>query len=527
MVRGTRIPPDAQPAGASGRVAGARPWARRLLAAAAAVTAGAALFAVYLRISFAGYVTSDGANGALQAWDMLHGHLLLHGWVIGSATYYTLDLPVLAAAEAVFGLSDLACHVASAAVYLIVTAAAVALAVEGSRGLARAARGAATVAVLAAMFHVVNDAPDLLGPPDHTGTSAIMLASFLLIDRAPAWRFTPLLLCAGLAAGQIGDATVLYVAVPAVTAVCAWRAVAARSLGTGDAAAALAAAVSVPLAAAVRLVMLLAGGYQMVAPQIAISPPGRWPRNTVYAWGAVRVLFGAVPGPGSPSPARDAGYILGAACVLAAAAGLARVVRTWPAASRAEQLLCAAIILHLSAYVVSTMAGTGAPWEVVAVLPCGAVLAARCVPGHIAGLRGGLAVTLAAAAAVLPLSIAAARPPAAVPAAPLAAWLSARHLTYGLAGYWDSSVITVHTRGAVQVRAVTMRGRQVARYDWEADIGWYAASGHDTAFVILGDGLGPAAEAYFGKPAAVGHVGPWTVLIYRRNLLRQLTAADT
>ena len=41
-----------------------------------------ALFAFYLRISFIGSVTSDGANNALQAWDMLHGHLLLHGWII-------------------------------------------------------------------------------------------------------------------------------------------------------------------------------------------------------------------------------------------------------------------------------------------------------------------------------------------------------------------------------------------------------------------------------------------------------------
>ena len=46
-----------------------------------------ALFAFYPRISFTGHVTSDGANGALQAWDMLHGHLLRHGWIIGDATY--------------------------------------------------------------------------------------------------------------------------------------------------------------------------------------------------------------------------------------------------------------------------------------------------------------------------------------------------------------------------------------------------------------------------------------------------------
>jgi hypothetical protein len=101
-------------------------WVRRLRAVTIWIVGCVALFAFYLRISFTGHVTSDGANNALQAWDMLHGHLLLHGWIIGDATYYTLDLPVLAVTEIFFGLSDLTSHVASALIYLIVTVAAAA-----------------------------------------------------------------------------------------------------------------------------------------------------------------------------------------------------------------------------------------------------------------------------------------------------------------------------------------------------------------------------------------------------------------
>jgi hypothetical protein len=157
---------------------------------------------------------------------MVHGHLLLHGWIIGDATYYTFDLPVLALAEIFSGLSDLASHVASALIYLIVTASAVALALTDSRGPARVARCGVVVAVLTAMFHVGPNAPYLLGTPDHTGTSVFLLVSFLLIDRVPAPRFTSPLLLAILCAGQIGDATVRYVAVPAVVAVCGYRAVA-------------------------------------------------------------------------------------------------------------------------------------------------------------------------------------------------------------------------------------------------------------------------------------------------------------
>ena len=349
---GLQSAPFQHPAGPEGPKGG---WVRRLLTVAAWIVGFLALFALYLRISFSGgSPTSDGANSALQAWDMLHGHVLLHGWIIGDATYYTFDLPVLAVVEIFSGLSDLTSHIASALIYLIVTFSAVALALSDSRGLARVARCGVVVAVLTAMFYG-SSAPYVLGVPDHTGTSVFLLVSFLLIDRVPARRYTSLLLLAILCAGQIGDATVLYVAVPTVVAVCGYRAVATRKVRTSDAASALAAAVSVPLADAVRAVMLHFGGYQMVAPKISIAAPSRWPHNADLAWHALCLLFGVLAAGSSSSLTHVAGYIVGLACLLAAAAGVARVAWTWRTASRAEQLLCVAIVIDLSAYVVSTM----------------------------------------------------------------------------------------------------------------------------------------------------------------------------
>ena len=542
MVRTKRIAADADPLDA--RRAGLpstrfqlpadrqRRWLRRLLGATPWIAGCLALFAFYSRISFTGHVTSDAANNALQAWDTLHGHLLLHGWIIGDATYYTFDLPVLTLTELFFGLSNLTSHVASALTYLIVTVSAMALALAGSRGLARVARCGVVVLVLTATFLVESNTPYLLGAPDHTGTSVFLLVSFLLIDRVPARWYTSPLLLAILCAGQIGDATVRYVAVPAVVVVCGYRVVAARNVRTGDAANALAAAASVPLTSVVRAVMLHFGAYQVVAPKTAISQPRQWPHNAALGWHALRVLFGAEIGSGPPSPVRTAGYILGIACLLAAAAGFARVVWTWPAASRAEQLLCAAIVINLSAYVISTMPIPSNPYEVVAVLPCGAVLAARaCVPGHIAGtLRGSMAAGLAATAALLPLATAAARPAAAVPTAPLSAWLKAHGLVYGLAGYWNGSVITLESGNQVQVRAVTIDGRQVTPYLWETNTLWFDASRHDATFVIIdlaGTGLSPSAEQDFGRPVRIDHVAHWEILIYRKNLLEQFAVAGT
>ena len=59
---------------------------------------------------------------------------------------------------------------------------------------------------------------------------------------------------------------------------------------------------------------------------------------------------------------------------------------------------------------------------------------------------------------------------------------------------------------------------------------WFDASRHDATFVITdlaGSGLSPSAESYFGKPAKIGHVAQWTILIYQKNLLKQVALAGT
>ena len=503
---------------------------RRLLAATAWIAGGAALFACYLRISFTAHVTSDGANNALQAWDMLHGHLLMHGWIVGDATYYTFDLPVLMLTEIFFGLQDLTSHVASALIYLVVTVCAVALAVADSRGLARLARAGVVVAVLTAAFHVESNAPYLLGAPDHTGTSVFLLVSVLLIDRAPARRYTSPLLLAILCAGQIGDATVGYVAVPAVVVVSVYRVAAARKVRTGDAANALAAVASVPLAAAVRALMLYFGAYQMVSPRTAIAPPGQWPHNAAIAWHAIRVLFGAEVASGSANPARDAGYILGIACCWpwrSASRGWRGpgVPRAGPSNSCAPRSSSTSRCMWSPP---SRFLAIPTRWSPSCRAAPYSPLAPACPGTWPTGC--GLVTSLAAVVALLPLATAAARPAAAAPTAPLAAWLEAHGLTYGLAGYWNSSVITLHSGGRVQARAVVLQGSQVSRYDWETDTAWFDPSRHDATFLITdldGIGLSPSAEQYFGKPYKIEHVAHWVILIYQKNLLRHVAVAGS
>jgi hypothetical protein len=495
---------------------------------AAAWTGGAlALFAFLVRISLGSPTIADGANPALQAWDLLHGQLLLHGWIIADANYYPLELPLYAVSELLAGFGELAGHVGAALTYLIVAACAVALAGTASRGVARAARCGVVIAVLAAPLVMRQGVAVLVEEPDHIGTAAFLLGSFLLIDRAPGRRFTAPLLCGILWAGQVGDATVRYIAVPAVLAVCAYRIVAARKLRPGTAIAAAAAA-SVPLSLLTRALMQHAGAYATVPPPSRISPVSQWPQHAVVTLHAVLTLFGAgVPVAGSALAVAAASF--GLACLAAAAAGFAKAVWTWRTASWAGQLASVTIVVNLAVYAVSALPNLHNSREIAAVLPCGAVLAARAwVPGRIAGaLRARAALAAAAAAALLPLAAAATRPPATPASVPLAGWLRAHGLRYGIAGYWDASPVTLESGNRVQVRAVTPAGRV---YHWEAKTSWYNASRHDATFAIAGP---PHAwptenltatdlERRFGRPAAIRAVAGREILIYRTNLLQRV-----
>jgi len=321
---------------------------------------------------------------------------------------------------------------------------------------------------------------------------------------------------------------VRYVAVPAVLLVCGYRVLSARRLRSGDAALAMAAAASVALTSLIRAAMLHLGAFSAAAPRSHLSPVPQWPHNAVLTWLDIRTLFGAIATP--DTRLGSMGVALGLACLLAAAVGLGRVAWTWRTASRAEQSLCVAIILNVGVYLVSVMPQLrilGGPHEIIAVLPFGAVLAARaCVPARIAGVpRAFPVVTATVLAAWLPLAVAANPPSVRPPQASLVAWLEAHKLTYGIAGYWDASVVTMQSGNTIRIRSVNIGGKKVLAASYETNALWYDPSRYDATFV-LADRRGrysvTAFERCFGRPAATHWVGHWFVLVYQTNLLRRI-----
>jgi hypothetical protein len=514
-------PPDEPDSGG-----GLRPRARRAWETLGWAVGAAGLFLVLLRVSGTVAPPADAASIALQAHDLLHGNVLLHGWLTGDVTFYTFELPVFALAEAFLGLGVAAVHAAMAVVDLIVAACAAAVAVTGSRGIARAGRAVIVVAVIGAPELAQADRWLSIGLPDHTGTTVFLLLGCLLLDRALGWRWTAPLLCLLLCAGQLGDVTVRYVDVPAIVLVCALQVARTRTLRSADTAIVAAALGSVPLSLAVRAVLRHLGAYRMVAPSTAVTPVSSWPHGAAATWHQLLAVFG-VQGASGRLPA--SGALFGSACLLAVAIGFGWTLWRWRTAQRGELVLVAAIAANLGVYAISTMALRPTPQELTGVPVLGAVLAARAlVPTSIPRPWVTALAAPVFAAALVPLCLVATQPAAVPYRQPLATWLQAHGLRHGIAMYWDSSNVTMITGGDVQLRTVVAADGKIYPFEWETEDSWYNPADHYANFVPCVRSyplFTRTAERVFGRPASIRYVGNWEILIYHRNLLDQVSPA--
>ena len=512
----------------------------RLWTAAVWLLGVIAAFACYLQLARTRAVNSDGAGQALQAWDMLHGNLLLHGWSFGDVSYYTTEIPQYVLVELVRGLNEDVVHVAAATTYTLATLLAALLAKGNSTGRQAWQRALIAVGIMLAP-QLSSGVNILLSSPDHIGTSVPVMVVWLILDHArPRW-YIPVIAGVFLGWAMVADMLVLYIGVLPLVLVCAIRVYRAVIVERKPLAAqwydtALAAAALVGAAAAVLALRIIHahGGFFMPAPNAQFVQGGTALVHNLGITFEGLLLLGGADFFGLRPTAGNAFTLLHVVGVFLAAWG------TWLAARRflrdhdlVAQLLVTGVAINLAVYVLSTRANVVSQTrEIAAVLPFGAALAGRLLAGRLnaAKLMPLLLVVLIGYLAGLAHEIS--QPPAAAQNQQLTSWLAARHLHTGLSGYWESNIVTLTSGDRVQIRQVKpYRGRLIASaYESKAD--WYDPDRNTADFVVLSPGGAgypgfsseQAVLATFGKPARTYHVGSYTVLVWNSNLLSDLRA---
>jgi hypothetical protein len=513
--------------GASSRPPLVSRLAARWAAPAALAALGIVLFAAYLAHSRMSAASSESGGQALQAWDMLHGNVLLHGWTLSDVSFYTTELPEYMLVELVHGLNNDTMHVAAALSYTLIVLLAGLLAKGRETGRVGLVRFLIAVGIMLAP----RDTPLLLGAPDHTGIHVSLLIIFLVVDRAPARWWTPVLVTVLLTWAQIADTLVLYEGAVPIAIACAlraWRRGGVRRENWLEVSLAAGAVISVAAAQLILKLIRLAGGFVVRPPTTSFAPARALPQNLAADLSRVLDVFGAkffgMPiGPGLFVVL--IGLVGAGLAAWAVGAGLRHLLG---GQDLIATVLAIAIVVVLAAFVLGTKNDTN---EIVGLLPLGAALAGRLLARRV--LRGGLvpalALVLACYAGILAYD--AVQPPQPDrPYAVTASWLEAHHLRYGLAGFWNAASVTVDSGDRVEVRPVrTFQGRVVTTLS-ESDATWYDPRQHYASFVLTRHwwdcsgvcvGVRSLVKS-FGPAAVTYHVGPYDVLVWKKNLLTRL-----
>jgi hypothetical protein len=537
-------PPTAQADDAPAAAPGRRASARRLLTAAGVAVVVALLFLAYLRVSRTYPENSDESNDLLMAWDMLHGNVLLHGWYLSDVSFVTTELPQYALLVWLFGLHTDTAHIAAAMTYTLVVILSVLLA----RGRVSRREARPRMLLTAGLMF----APQLgvgvfvlLLSLGHIGTAVPLLLAWLVIDRCPARWYVPVAVGLLLTWVLIADSLVLLVGVVPLVAVCAMRV--ARELARRQDAPVQAVLRARWLELSLAVAAITAQGVASLAGRLIqaylhplsyqFAPMHTWPRHAWVTAKGLLALFGAKPEGPPVAFAFALLHLAGVALVAWAVLRVARRFLSWP--DMISQILLVAMVLNVAAYVPSTLANATDlnAREFAVVLPFGAVLAGRTLavslrdskrrwarPALLAGAAGALLAGYGAS-----LGWAAAQPSVPAMNARLVTFLSAHHLTSGISGYWESSVVTVGSDGAVTIRAVQSVPR-LQPYLWEAKSSWYDVGSNYANFLVTSSTPGflnhwqphRAVLAALGAPARTYHVGPYTVYVYNKNLLAEL-----
>ncbi len=553
-------PVSAEPGAGEDRPGHRRRWA----VAAAYLVPGVVLCAAYARLSQTYTLNSDSANILLMGSDLLHGNLLLHSWYMSDVSFYPTELPQYALLESLLGLRAETAHIAAGMTYTLALLFAVMLARSGSSGRQRLIRTLIAAGImLAPQLGLGVFAMDL--SVGHIGTSVPLLLIWLLLDRAdrsaPRW-YVPALIAVLLAWVQVADPIVYAVGIGPLGIACAarvirgwfkasgsrWRRIAAQRYDLSLGAASVAAA---GLAWIANQVLSALGSFTVAKLPFHLTPWSDLHNNWPAGWKVLEVFGANYTGLSGIQLVLAFLHLASVALVVCA---LARVAWRFTGVSLVDQILAIAIVLNVLLYMF-TNASDLAAHEVAIIVPFGAALAARVLvlardraqveqPARsqvararrvsrvrrirrssrvrLAGLAAGLLV-LAGYAAGLGYEITQPALPAANTA--LATWLLDHHLTYGLSGYWTSSSVTLDSDNQVQVRALM----QFTMHDdlWMSNQTWYDPQTHYANFIVLDSTPGyfshweplTLIREYFGTPARIYQTGPYTILVWNRNLL--------
>jgi hypothetical protein len=467
---------------------------------------------------------------------MALGHLLLQGWNLTFASYWTSDAPFYDAAVRLVGLRPALLYAGPAVMAALVVVVGVHIAREASRGASALAGGLAVIALLG--FATPAMALFFVGRGFHMSTALYALLAFAALRRGRfglGWFLAVVL----LAAGMLGD--LLLVAYAVVPLVLAGLVAALRQRRWQSAVADVSAGLAgVAIAALARRLAEARGAFKSEA-ALSTVHVGQMLRNLIHVPGYASDLLGLTDGlrhnGGVPAVLREM-HVAGALCVLSCVlvglwslvAGVRggrrpQLATSEPETWRLDDLLVIAVVCSAVPFVTFARPDQSGVRYLAVSIVFASILGGRLIargwrklpagkPARVVSALG-VAVVLSFATGV-GYSLARPEQPYEIPA--LVSYLQTHHLRWGIGDYWAASITTVQSSGSVVVRPVeASNGGALQEMTTLSAASWY--TGQEWQFLVYDKPIIDnvdldAALRTWGPPAQIHVVGPYHVLTW-------------
>jgi hypothetical protein len=482
-----------------------------------------------------GLRNSDEAMLVLQAAAMLHGNLVMHGWVLPQDTFITSEVPFFVPAVALHGVAiDLIASVPTG-VYLATALLAAFTAARGLRHPRGVLAGGVTALLLAAVPALWGYVALTSGIGHVPAAWAALLAFNLVLGRGRALLRS---IAAGLllALVSLGDPLVLVTGGAPLLGLGAWELLRRRGWQPLVGGALAVAGFELGERALIHL-----AGVLMVQVPVGIV------RTHIRAHAALALANAN----GLVLPAGDLGVwavvatavfwlLVTTALLLAAERGL----RLREPAARLDLLLLLAVGFGFAAYVATDRASITltarylVPSLILACVAGGRLAAAAYDRRRALALLPAAAALAVAGVRLAGIAEALQSPPAPPAVVAVDRYLLAHGYHRGYGPYWDAAWSTVYTGERLEVRPVMAVGGRVVPYSWLGDSAWFPPSPGtgDAHFLYYRDAgslaqanaagdfgvfIAPV-EATFGPPDETVHLPGYTVLLWRTDISRGL-----
>jgi hypothetical protein len=483
-------------------------------------------FFAFLHISLSIPYNSDSAVPILESYSILHGNVLLHSWYLSSDNFYTIDLLFYIIAQYFFGFIPQLMQYVQIVIYLLMAFVSLYVVNINNKKIQLLPFLIYVITILTPSYYFLSTS--LMGPT-HIGTVLFSLIGFLLIykiqNKLKSKYLLSIILFIITTLIVFGDPFGIWIAIlPIILSSLIYLFINKNSkkedfliLGTT--------LLALIVGETLRSNITKFGGFRIVHLGMYFASLQNSILHLYYLIYSILKLNGSYFFSQNLLKLSTVEILLRLIITIALFIPFIYIFRSnIKKVNRINLILALGMLFNILAFIFgNVIINTGTTRYLIPFVIFGGILLARTAPSYIEKSKKIMVLTIIYSTILILFFVHyTIFAPTYMPHKQenLITFLNSHKLKDGYATYWNSSILTVETKGSVNIRSVVRNGTIYSPYLWLNSSNWYKQSGN---FLIVSNGLNRkvninAAVYTFGKYEYKYIIKGYTILVWKNNI---------